>query len=368
VALIDLERPPTKSEVPAENNPYERTLKATGGDVSDVLLTPPLAIGAEARTVALFSFGNGLGVWDITNPEHEDITAEGLSVSGNFLLNRVVADPDNAKLYLVQQGLLDLRVLSFGAAEDPEATNDFGLSLNQLPLALSGASDMVQYTDGAATNVLVTTGSRLAIVHTNDTRVGSVALDASGERLHSFEGRSPNDDVSKQRVLVWGAGKSAVSFVELANLEEAGKKNVEQLPLGYSLTDLIALPNNLMLAVLSGGGIGTIDLDSRRFRPLPSTIQLSSPLIESDAYRIWVGGNNLDSRIGYFEPGNLATGSLRLDDVVQEMFLFEKGNERRIVVTHDSPIGGVTIVDAKDATRATSRALTGFLVDGLVKR
>jgi len=362
VALVDLEAEP------GATNPYERTLKAAGGNISDVLLTPPLAIAGQSRPVALFSFGNGLGIWDITNPTHEDITAEGLSVAGTFLLNRVVADAPNAKLYLVQQNLTDLRVLSFGVAEDPAATNDFRISLNQLPLALSGASDMVPYTEAGATNVLVAAGNRLAIVHTNDSRFGQVVMTATAERLFSFEGRSPNDNDTKQRVLAWGAGRTAVSFVELNNLENAGTKNVEQLPLGYTLSNLVPLPNNLMLAVLSGGGIGTIDLNSRRFKPLSATIALSSPLIESDAHRIWVGGNGSDSRVGYFEPATLATGSLRLDDIVQEMFLFETGSERRVVVAHNNPIGSVTIVDAEKATRASSRALVGFLVDGLVNR
>lgn len=364
VALIDLDRSP------AQDNPYERTLKATGGDLSDVLLTPALVIGATSRPVALFSFGSGLGVWDITNPDHEDITVEGLSASSAFVLNRVVADQANAKLYLVQQKEKDLRVLSFGPSEDPNASNDFRLSLNQLPLSLVGASDMIPYLEGDATNVLVAVGTILGIVHTNDSRVGKVTLPNGGtaERLHSFKGLSPKDNDEKQRVLAWGPGRTTLYFVELNNLENAGSKNIESLSLGYSLSDLVPLPGgNLMLAVLSGGGVGTLDLDARRFKPLAATIQLSSPLLESDAHRVWVGGNS-DSRIGYFEPETLATGSLRLDDAVQEMFLFEKGDQRRIVVAHNSPMGSVTIVDAEKATRALSRVLTGFLVDGLVDR
>jgi hypothetical protein len=367
VALVNLD------EDASNTNPVERTLKTTGSAVTAALITPPLKLvnrngELEPRALALFSFNNGLSVWDLAHPDREEITVQGLSASNQFQLKRLVADPDNAQLYLIQRDEADLRVLSFGQAS-AAAENDFWPSWNLLRLGLNTASDMVLYTEASVPKVLVAAGRQLAIVDANNSLVDSVALAAGGEKMVSFIGASPNDnDPKKQRVLVWGVGNSTVSFVELANLKKAGAQNIEQLPLGYPLANLIRLSGNLMLTVLSGGGIGTLDLDSRRFRPLASKVVLGSPRIESDARRVWVGANINDNRVAFFEPATLATGSLRLDSVVQDLFLFENGEDRRVVATHASPIGELTIVDGKQVTRKSSRVLTGFLVDGLVNR
>ncbi|MGE5784225.1 MAG: hypothetical protein ACM3ZE_06525, partial [Myxococcales bacterium] len=113
-------------------------------------------------------------------------------------------------------------------------------------------------------------------------------------------------------------------------------------------------------------GIGTLDLESRRFRPLSSDVELSAPAIESDARRVWVGGGaqNGASRIGYFAPATLATESLLLDSAVQELFLFERDDMRRVVVSHESLLGEVTIVDAAKPSRSNATVLTGFLASG----
>ncbi|HMA97753.1 MAG TPA: hypothetical protein VKP30_33940, partial [Polyangiaceae bacterium] len=361
VALIDLDQEPSAS------NPLERTLKATGGAINAVLIIPPVSFGVSQYPIALFSFSSGLNVWDLAHPANEDITVEGLSVRGTFQLKRVAVDSKNAQIYLVQEGQSDLRVLSL-AERDPNGTNEFRLVLNQLPLGTNSASDMAFYAEFGVPKVLVVAGTRLGIIDANDGRVSSVSLPVAGERLYSFVGRSPNDNDVKQRVLVWGEGQSSVSFVELDNLEKAGAQNIETLPLGgaFVLMKLIALSDHLMLTVLKGGGIGTLDLESRRFRPLSSDVELSAPAIESDARRVWVGGGaqNGASRIGYFAPATLATESLLLDSAVQELFLFERDDMRRVVVSHESLLGEVTIVDAAKPSRSNATVLTGFLASG----
>lgn len=365
VAVVDLDEAPSDGE-----NPFERTLKATGGTVQSVLIAPNIHYG-EDHTLALFSFSNGLSAWDLAFPEHEDITVEGLSNNGAFNLTRVVVDSDKAQLYLAQQNQTDLRVLSL-QEKDAGSTNDFRLALNQLPLGSKAATDMVFYTEQSDAKALVINGSELGIVDANDSRVATVKLSKGGTRLYSFVGKSPNDNDTKQRVLVWAEGSSAVSFVELANLEKAGAQNIEELPLGsgFSLKDLVPLGANVLLTVLSEKAIGTLDLETRRFRPLSSTVDLSSPLIESDARRVWVGGTGSGraDRVGFLEPATLATGSITLDGKVQKLFLFESDKQRRIVASHKNPIGEVTIVDANKVTRASSLVLTGFLADGLVER
>lgn len=365
VAVVDLDAEPATGI-----NPFERTLKATGGTVQSVLITPDITY-VERHSLVLFSFSNGLSAWDIAHPANEDITLEGLSNNAAFRLTRVVVDSSKAQLYLAQESQTDLRVLSL-QERDPGSTNNFRLALNQLPLGSKAATDMVFYTEQSDAKALVTNGSELGIVDANDSRVATVKLAKAGNRLYSFVGKSPNDNDTKQRILVWGEGLSVVSFVELANLEKAGAQNIEELPLGsgFVLEDLVPLSENLLLTVLSNRGIGTLDLQARRFRPLSAAVELSSPLVETDARRVWVGGAGLGApdQVGFFEPATLATGSVSLDVRAHSLFLFEDGEQRKLVATHDSPIGEMTIVDASKVTRASSLVLTGFLVDGLVDR
>ncbi|HEY5956359.1 MAG TPA: hypothetical protein VIV60_07405 [Polyangiaceae bacterium] len=366
VAVVDLDA------APSAENPYERTLKSSGGYVANALITPAMAAGSDTTTprpMALFSFKDGLSIWDPAHPEHEDITvAVDTSVSAQaFSLKRLVADTKNGKLCMILDGEKVLRVLSF--VPTTGASNDFTLSWNQLPLDVNGANDMVLYGESSNRKVLVASGSSLGIVDVNNSTVAHVNLASPGDRLYTYLGAAPSDNDIKQRVVVWGVGQRVVSFVELTNLEKGGAQNIEQVSLGSSpLANMIQLQPQLLLTVLQGGGTGTLDLSSRRPHPVSSSVDLGAPLIESDARRVWVSGGQGDSRIGYFEPMALRIGTLRLDAKVQELFLFEDTSTRRVVVTHDSPIGEVSIVDATTATRASSSVLSGFLVDGWVNR
>jgi hypothetical protein len=365
VAVVDLDAPASTA------NPFERTLKSSGGNVVKALITPAMNVGANAnmpRPMGLFSFNDGLSIWDLTNPAHEDITVAVDRGSGApaFSLKRLLADAANGKLCMVLEGEKVLRVLSFIAATG--ASNDFGLSWNQLPLDASGANDMVLYGDPANRKVLVAIGSSLGIIDVNNSTVARVALSTPADHLYTYWGASPNDNDIKQRVLAWGTGQSVVSFVDLTNLEKGGSQNIEPVRLGGSVEKIIRLQSDLMLTVLQSGGTGTLELESQRAHPVSSTVALSAPLIESDARRVWVAGGNEDSRIGFFEPAALRIGSLRLDAPVQQLFLFEDASQRRVVATHPSAVGEVSIVDATKATRASTSVITGYLLDGWVSR
>jgi hypothetical protein len=325
-----------------------------------------MSIVGEQRPIALFTFGDGISVWDLSHPERAEITSEGLSSNGSVNLKTIVEDDENGTLYFIQDGLTDLRVLDLDTAITGKE-NDFWPSWNQLPLDSSSATDLVLYQEQGEPRVLVAVGGQVRIIDSNDSRVIPITVSKNITKLYGFEGASPNDNERKSRVLGWAPGTSAVTFIELQELESRGTRNMEVLELGANVSELLSLSSTKLLAKFVFGGIGVLDLESRRFTPLTASVELTTPLIESDAERVWVGAVG-DAKVGYLKPDTLETGDVRLDSTIQEMFLFESENNKRIVVSHESTWGMITIVEAAQPTRSTSTVLGGFLLDGLVKR
>jgi hypothetical protein len=359
VALVDL------ASAPSESNPVERTLKAMGGQLSKSYLIEPLEINGNSRPIALFTFANGLSVWDLSHPERPEIASEGLAANGSVTLDRIVADPDEGKLYLLQSGLSDLRVLDLNNVATSK-DNDFWPSWNQLPLGSTGASDLVLYGDSDEPRVIAALGGQVRVIDSDDSRVVGVAVPGSVTQFYSFVGKSPNDSDEVQRLVGWDVGESSVVFIELAQLESRGTRNMEALELGQPLKGLVKLNDTQVLTVFDYDGIGVLNLETRRFTPLSSSLALSDPLIQSDAERVWVGATD-DNQVAFFSPNSLETWSMGLDDPIEDMFLFEKNGERKIVVTHSMNWGHVTVIDGEKPSRATSTVVEGFLLDGLVK-
>jgi hypothetical protein len=360
VALIDLD------ESPSSKNPTERTLKAPGGALRTVTLTEPLEIVGQSRPIALFKFDDGISVWDMSHPERAEITSEGLGYSKSVVLRRVVTDASNGTIYLIQSGLSDLRVLDLNIATTGKE-NDFWPSWNQLPLDSAGATDLVLYQEKNEPRVLVAVGNDVRIIDSNDSRVVSIQVPQTVSQFYAFKGGSPRDATSRSRILGFSPGSSKVIFIELSDLESRGTRNMEAVELGNAIKRVLPLESTKLLTEFISGGIGVLDLESRRFTPLTANVELTAPLIESDANRVWVAAQG-DVRIGYFEPDSLKTGEVRLDSPVKDLYLFENENDRKVVVSHDSDWGQVTVVDTKQATRSKSIVLDGFLLDGLVKR
>ena len=360
VALIDLEASPSSS------NPVERTLKAPGGALSSVVLTEPLNVTGTNRPFGLFTFGDGLSVWDLSHPERPEIASEGLGAGGTVSLRRTVADAPNGTLYLIQSGITDLRVLALNNPSTGK-DNDYWPSWNQLPLDSSSANDLMLYDEAGAPRVIVAVGSEVRIIDSNNSRVVPISVTSRIDNFYSFDGVAPGDTKSRKRLLGWSPNSNAVTFIEFADLESRGTRNMEVLQLGNTLLGVVPLSLTKLLTKFKGGGIGTLDLESRRFTPLSSSVELTAPLIESDAHRVWVGATS-DDRVGYFDPSSLETGYVRLDAPIQQVFLFESGQNRKIVVSHDNPFGQMTVFDAATPSRATATVMDGFLLDGLVNR
>lgn len=359
VALIDLDGAPTT------DNPTERTLKAPGGALTSVTITEPLHVSGDVRPFGVFTFGDGISVWDLAHPERPEISSEGLGVGGSVSLRRLVTDAQNATLYIIQSSMSDLRVLDL---DNPTTgkENDYWPTWNQLPLGSTNATDLFLFEDSGEPRVLAAVGGELRLIDANDSRVAAIPLANPVSQFFAFTGTAPGDAKLERRLLGFSTNAETVTFIELSDLESRGTRNLETLQLGAKLSGIVPLSDTQLLTKFIGGGIGILDLESRRFTPLSSAVELNSPLIESDARRVWVGAAH-DERIGYFDPANLATGYIRLDAAVQETFLFEQGDDRRIVVTHDNSWGEVTVINATKPSRLASKVWAGFLLDGVVE-
>jgi len=351
-------------EAPSENNPYGKTIPAPGGQITQVQLTEPLSIAGQSRRLAVFSSASGLTFWDLSHPERPPITMELATSFGAVRVKRMVNDPDNGQLYLLLEGSADIFVISF-LPSSTERDNDFWPSLNQLELGQATASDLLLMDEGGERRVLSALGQQLSVVRAKENVVTQIPVNAQVAQLLAFEGRSPREDEVRRRVLAYSSQSTVVAFVDLHELEQLGTRNVELLPLGHRLARVVPLPENRVLVTFEDLMIGIIALESRRFVPLTSNNPLNNPVVDQELGRVWVGESE-QSEIGYFDYTTMAFDSLRLDSLIDRFDLVGVGDRRRLVITHNEELGALTVVDAKQPSRARARTIRGFLASGLV--
>jgi len=360
VTLVDLDQEQGSA------NPYDRQLSEVGGSLGQAFLIPPLSVSNRERSLALFVFPGGMSFWDLSRPERHEVTATS-HANGAFSVARVVADPVESKLYLLVRNSTDLWVVSLTAPDDPAAQNDFRPSINQLGLGTQVPSDLLVFGTGSGQRLLTVGGASLAVVASDDNQVTTIALPTTADSLTSFEGTAPGDSTSRTRVLAYGVGMGAVSFVDLEDLEIRTTRNIESVNLGHPLSRVVPLGNNELLMVFSDAAIGVLSLESRRFRPLIASVGLGDSRPTPSEGRVWVAPPGTE-RVGYFDADSLESGEIRLDRPIDQMFLFGTGSSQRVVVTHPSLLGTLTYFDARTPTRDHSRTLEGFLAEGIVYR
>ncbi len=360
VALVDLEHKPS------EANPSNRSLRSLGGPLQGVFVTPPMNVAGRTRSLALFTFPKGLSIWDLTTPSRSEITAELSNLAGNLVVSDIEVDTEAGKLYYAAQGSTDAYVLSFGPSKG-DTENDFAPSFNQLQLGSAPASDLILFGETEEQRVLAATGSAIVIVDADSSRLVPVALRHRAETILGFEGKSPRQNEIRPRALVYAAGASSVSFVDLDDVETTTTRAVETLDLGYLVASVTPLNQGRALVTFSDTAVGVLDLESRRFQPIGTTQPSLAMTVEPEGVRVWTGAQG-DNRLGTFDSQTLQMDSIALDLPIQSFFLFGAEKKRRVVVTHQSSIGALTVVDANSLSRQNCRMLEGFLLDGWVDR
>jgi hypothetical protein len=330
-------------------------------------------LGEERRLALVLSHKN-VTLIDLTHIERTETTVQLSSSTGTAVEpTQVMFDPALPKLYVRGAASQDVFVFTLdkrpGGTSDPGDTlehNDFRPSIDQLGVG-APPSDMQLYTASTdnETRLLVLSADALRASVVSPTMVTDVTLQAHATHAMIFNGPSPSDHNDANRALLYEDMGSALQFLDLADVEERGKRNLESVDLDGPIVKLIEMPGEQRVLVLHAKGVSLVDLATRTVSPLSSDQQLTDAEFDAQNHRLWVGPPG-QSFVGWLELGSGDTHELLLDASISSLVPMFDSNQ--VAVIHDSPVGYVTVLDAKKPTREGARSVRGFLIAGLLDR
>ncbi len=205
------------------------------------------------------------------------------------------------------------------------------------------------------------------MIESGSNRVTTIPLSVSADHILLFEGKSPFDDAIEQRALLYGSNATVVTFLDLDDVEERTTRNLETLQLSGAVSQLTPLDNNLVL-LLRTNGLGMLDLEGRSASELSSRADLSQAVASPELNRLWIRPVGRPA-LAYldFAAGQSTPGQVALKAPIDDLLIFSNLDRPRVVVTHASVGGSVTLLDAMDPTD-TKRALTlnGFFYEDVL--
>jgi hypothetical protein len=360
VSIIDLE------QKPGERNPSQRTLSSLGESPNGVFVSPVMRLVEEDRRLAVVLFDTSLSVLDLNHLDRPEWAA---TLATSVGLQKAVFSPAQSRIYLRSQSAQDVYVLQLGPREEPQAgQNDFLPSLNQLG-AGQAITDIALFQRGSAELLLATTvGSQLLVIDAGSSTVTPVGLAAPASTIHLFEVGASEEGEGSQQALLYAHERDLVTFVNLANLQERKERNLESINLPGTIESVTQLSKNRLLVTHSGTGLSVLDLNRRTITRIASEVSLTGAQLYDEALeRVWLVPAGQE-RVGYLDLEGLQPREVQLDAAVQTAALVQGAAQPKLVVTHDSSLGYVTMVDASEPSRRSAVSLRGFLFDGVLDR
>lgn len=374
VAVIDLDSKSAEPEL--------KTLRSLGESPRAVAFSDkPASIGGSNRDLAVVLLDRDFAVIDLSHVDRSEFTVE-LTKPGSSALSaqQVLFSSDESppKIYVRAQGTDDVFVVSLeprssdgaDAGVSPNA-NDFALSFNQFGMG-TGAQpgDFALFQDGGKTRLLVTgPGNSTAIVVDADTGdTTPVTLPMSASKIQLFTGPKPSDATPAQRALLYSPGSQSVVFLDL---EAFGTKtnragNPELLTLSAPYAKLSELDDRTVMLLNQSSGLNLLKLGERVLSPITGP-NLIDAIPDLSVGKLWLAPTG--DYLGYLDLADFHPNELRLEDPIEHMVVVpSKGAHHKVVVTHPSSLGALTVLDAEDpANLGSAYMIRDFLFQGVLQ-
>lgn len=361
VSIVDLDADPGK------NNPSQRTLSSGGETLSGTFVSPELEIAGKKRRLGVILFESRLSILDLSHPGRAEWTAKlaGPDATGGGVgLEQALFAGQS--IYVRGRQARDVYVLGLGS-KTPEGAdgNDFGFSLNQ-PGAGQPTSDIELFEGQLLLATTYTTA--LLAMDLGSSKLTTIELGTRATSIVPFV-TVEQDGTERSQALLFEPGQRVVSFLELSGLTERKERNLETVVLPDGIETVTELEDHRLLVTHSGTGLSVIDLLTRGVTLIKSPVHLSqgSVLVDAEHDRVWLAATE-QSRVGFFDLEGLQPREVVLDAPLQFAGLVEGTEGHKLVLTHASAFGYLTIVDAEEPKRQTAVSLRGYLVDGILDR
>jgi hypothetical protein len=359
VAILDL----------AGDGTRDFTLNGFGDTVARVEFPAQRAEGEPAgvvvdgvpRDLAAFVAGSELVLVDMDDPELDQVAIPfPVTFSGSTALTYLRPGND-----LYQNPVLFVRGAAEVAKLDLVGEPGGGGFTAQVGLLPGGAAtDMVHF-DGATAPYLITADPASSDLDFTDIRtLGGFSIDlaAPAERLFLRDHQGSGGPV--RQVVAWSQGGTSIATLELGDIDNALGREPRYLSVPAGIGGLVQLDNDRLL-IGAGLKLYVIDLATEQVTPLVSQVGYDPQFSAIVDDRLLLGTPSQS----YVSTVDLATTnpeSMVLDHPIVDFFYL--AGPKRIVVTHPDIVGHLTVVDAAEASRATSRSFWGFLFDGEIDR
>lgn len=375
VAIIDLN---SKTAVPAL-----KTLRSLGESPRAVAFSQkPASIGGTNRDLAVVLLDKDVAVIDLSHLDRPEFTVELAQPGGTSLsAAQVLFSTDEAQpnVYVRADGTDDVFVLSLEPRSSAGADagtgadeNDFDLTFNQFGMGVgSQPSDFALFQDGGKTRLLVTgPGNGTAIVVDADTGdTTAVTLPAPASRIHLFTGPKPSDRTPATRALLYTPGGSSVVFLDLEGFgsmtNRAGNAELLTLPTPYAT--LAELDAETVMLLNQTSGLNLLKLDERVLSPITGP-NLTDAVPDLSVGKLWLAPPGDD--LGYLDLSDFHPNEVRLEDPIEHLVVVPSSSaaHHKVVVTHPSSIGELTVLDASDPSNlADAYMVRDFLFQGVLQ-
>jgi hypothetical protein len=320
-----------------------------------------VVVDGVARDLAAFVAGSELVLVDMDDPELDQVAVPfPVTFSGDTGLTYLRPGND-----LYQNPALFVRGAAEVAKLDLVGEPGGGGFTAQVGLLPGGAAtDMVHF-DGATAPYLITADPASSQLDFTDIRTlggFSVDLATPAQRLVLRDHQGAGGPV--RQVVAWTPGGTQVATLELGDIDNALGREPRYLSVPAGIGGLVQLDNDRLL-IGAGLKLYVIDLATEQVTPLVSQVGYDPRFSAIVDDRLLLG---TPSQL-YVSTVDLATTnpeSMVLDYPIAEFFYL--AGAKKIVVTHADTLGHLTVVDAAEASRSTSRSFWGFLFDGEIGR
>lgn len=375
VALLDLDEP--------GGVPVPKTVRSFGDVPLGVLFSPPDMAPLQpdgtlgtARTLAVVFADGYVTFLDMEHPERSEVTVH-LTLPQHpqtIIPQEVVFAPEAGTVFLRCLGADDIYAFTLTSRSPADSTqNDFVISINTLA-AGSVPADVGMFIDASERKILVANqgSENLTVIDALTSEFVNIFIGDPVDRVLMV----PPDDPKTAVIFSQGAGRPAIHFLDLQDVEAQGGQNHEVLLAADPVRNIELIGGRDQALVLHDDNhsvMSVLDLTERTLSPITAGAQLGGYVFTADGAHL-AGFTYATTQVGVIDLSNLAVRTLQLTHTPSHIYALQPppdsapdAESRAVVVDHGDPAGRLTVIpNPSDPSRSSTFVLSGFLYESLL--
>jgi hypothetical protein len=353
LAVVDLDR-----EADDEAAVKGKTPAGLAHTLTRVLVSPSMTIADEERRLLVLLSAAEVTLFDLNHLDRRATIVQ-LDERRNVDPEQVLFSTSQPTLYVRAASSDNIFMFRFEPFANTADGNDFQPSIN--PLSAGGKPrDFALFGSGSSERLLVVANQRALVIDPATSKTGTVPLVAAADHILLFEGRSPRDENTEARALLYSTADNRLTFFDLEATVDAPSDSVELVSAEQPLSGLIPLidGDDMSVALLQDTQVTIVDLQTRTLTPFATSTRLTDALFDPVRKALWVGPSGKP----YIQSLDLLSGrtgdELRLDAPINTLLpMFQRD---RLIALHAETNGYLTLVDTTNPDREHTFSLREF--------